>query len=112
MGNSSRGSAKTKTKRKPPPKPQPTLVKTFQYMHDALDPIDVEMGETLKRLSIDAKNTLALSRISPGKYEIDGRPCLVDWEGKQLLVQEEKVDGAGIADMSLHQYLQLWRAHA
>lgn len=83
--------------------------KADHYIYDPKDPIDVELFEILKGLSTEARNTLLLRRITPGRYEIDGRPCTVyrEQHSRRLMVHENEVDGTDLSDASLLQYLQL-----
>jgi len=89
--------------------------KANQYIHDPGDSIDMEVFLTLKGC-YNLGNTMALKRVTYGKYEINNRPVTVYWErcrsatggsSKQLYVHEDEVDGTGVvADIPLRQYLQ------
>jgi hypothetical protein len=96
--------------------PQPRFLsgiptKAYAYQPDGEDPIDVNLHKALKELSQEAALTLALRRVHPGRYEIDGRNVNVYWEessgSHRLLVHEDEVDGPSIADMPLRQYISL-----
>jgi len=106
-----------------PAKPQPTYkrIRPFKYTHDPEDPIDVEVCHMLERLSVKEKGTLSLERTARGKYIVDGKCCMVRWDERSgtrgLVVREVEKNGVekngvAIADMSLEQYFQLWRANA
>lgn len=77
------------------------------YKPEPTDPIDVEVHHTLRKLDAEASIVLALRRVEPGRYEIDGRIVLVYWHPEGALVHENEVDGPSMADMPLQAYINL-----
>jgi len=96
--------------------PRPRFVtgiptKAYQYKPDPSDPIDVALKEALKALNEEAAMVLALLRVKPGRYEIDGRQVVI-YEDTQLmrrrlLVHEDEVGAPSMADMPLDAYIRL-----
>lgn len=85
-------------------------MKAYLYQAIPSDAIDIELQKSLQSLSADALNVLALRRIQPGEYEIDGRQIHIYRSGTQYLVHEDAVGGvvgSGIADMPLRAYINL-----
>jgi len=78
-----------------------------QYLADPNDPIDGEVFRTLGELSPEAFRLFALRRVEAGKYEIEGRKVAVYQSARGLLVHENEVLGASVADMPLQAYINL-----
>jgi hypothetical protein len=96
---------------KPPPLHLCSQQRADRYIADPRDPIDVEVAETLKPLSVDARQKLELRRLIPGKYIIDSRPCEIYRKStindRGLWVHEAEVCGEDVIDMPLGQYLHV-----
>jgi hypothetical protein len=96
--------------------PKPRFVagipsKAYQYKPDPNDPIDTALKAALRALSGEAAMVLALLRVSPGRYEIDGRQVEIYRDtvidGRRFLVHEHEVGGPSMADMPLDAYVSL-----
>lgn len=84
-------------------------MKAYLYKADRSDTIDVELQNALRSLPAEDLNVLALQRMEPGKYEIDGRQVHIyrgGDDGVQCLVHEDEVN-SGIKDMPLQAYIKL-----
>jgi len=77
------------------------------YKPEPSDPIDVEVHHALQQLDAEASCVLALRRVEPGRYEIDGRIVLVYWHPSGAHVRENEVDGPSMVDMPLQPYINL-----
>jgi len=85
-------------------------VQAYRYVADTSDVIDVQVESCLQKLSEEGKQTLMLSRLCPGEYEIDARRIRVyaaDDDASKLLVHESGVAGSCMTDLPLQQYLNL-----
>lgn len=82
-------------------------IKANLYKPEPNDPIDVEVHNALRKLDAEASIVLALRRVEPGKYEIDGRIVLVYWHPSGAHVRENEVDGPSVVDMPLQAYINL-----
>lgn len=94
----------------PPPFRTGIPVKAYLYQPDVSDAIDIELHKHLRSLSEECLNVLALLRIEPGKYEVDGRRAQIYRTGKEgceFRVHEDEVGPSFISDMSLRAYLNL-----
>lgn len=84
-------------------------MKAYLYKADRSDTIDIELQNALRSLPAEDLNVLALQRMEPGKYEIDGRQVHIYRGGDddvQCLVHEDDVN-SGITDMPLQAYIKL-----
>lgn len=81
--------------------------KASRYQPVPTDPIDVQLHRALLGLSPEAFELFALRRVESGKYEIEGRSVMVYQSARGILVHENEVSGASIADMDLHAYVNL-----
>eukprot|EP00439_Symbiodinium_sp_Y106_P046281 s310_g5.t3 len=78
------------------------------YIVDLADPVDQLLGNALRMLDTAAASKLTLRRLSPGRYEIDGRRVTLRWEqgGTGLVVIEDEVLDARGSAMPLVAYLK------
>lgn len=78
------------------------------YIVDLADPVDQLLGNALRMLDLAAASKLTLRRLSPGRYEIDGRRVTLRWEqgGTGLVVIEDEVLDARGSAMPLVAYLK------
>jgi len=84
-------------------------MKACLYKADKSDSIDIELHKTLQSLPVEGLNVLALRRVEPGEYDIDGRHVHIyrgGEDGMVCLVHEDDVN-AGIEDMPLRTYIHL-----
>jgi hypothetical protein len=75
------------------------------YTPSPRDNIDAEVHSALMKLHSEAAALLALRRVEPGQYEIEGRRVVVYKGAQGFFVHEDEV--GGIADMSLQAYIAL-----
>lgn len=85
-----------------------TLSATYLYKSDNSDLMDKAMALYLSALSMEAASALALRRVGPAKYEIDGRLVTLRWQDStchELLVCEDEVSDKESHETPLPTYL-------
>lgn len=85
--------------------PQQAAVPAAAYVADASDPIDKLLAWHLKSLDGEASSKLMLRRISPGRYEVDGRCVGLRWhsgDSAKVVVREDGMSD----DTALAAYLR------
>jgi len=91
-----------------PPVPNlasPRSARGHNYLVDGSDPIDVTVAQTLRSIEPEAAVHLRVTRLTVGKYEVDGRRISVGWmKSGTLGVSEDEV--AVTEKLPLMQYLR------
>lgn len=91
-----------------------TPLPAFQYKANTADMLDMALSWHLCGLDPDVASKTMVLRLSPGKYELDGKPISLWWDAaKQDALVHEDAAGGNSPDVSLASYLkQLSRAKA
>jgi hypothetical protein len=73
------------------------------YEPDRSDPIDVQLSQYLGNLDPLTGANLAIRRIQPGEYLVDGRRVKLQWSGdEKLVVCEGNIDRDGVHEVETH----------